>query len=388
MRRRPLVLAAAAIAAALAAAHAAAPYAHATSLIVRAADLGGRIEDLANRLARPVAARPRHMVPTRHGPVAARLYVPGAGVRRSMLLIPGIHSLGIDEPRLIRLATDLAGAGVRVMTMALPDLQQYRVTPRATDVIEDAVAWMSRQMPDGDGRVGVIGVSFSGGLALAAAGRPAVRDRIAFVVSFGGHGDLTRAMRYAATGDAPREPGLTAPRPHDYSTALLLYALADRGVVPLDQVPALREGIATFLLASQLTVVDMARADATFARARAMAAPLPEPSRTYMTYVNDRAVDKLGAVLAPHLDQEGADDAALSPERAPAPAAPVFLVHGENDAIIPAAESVILARHLRGQGVKVRLLLSGLITHAQVDEAPTVGDVWELVTFWADVLKR
>ena len=47
-----------------------------------------------------------------------------------MLLIPGIHSMGIDEPRLTALAKDLAGSGVMVMTMALPDLQHYRLTVR------------------------------------------------------------------------------------------------------------------------------------------------------------------------------------------------------------------------------------------------------------------
>ena len=52
-----------------------------------------------------------------------------------------------------------------------------------------------------------------------------------------------------------------------------------------------------------------------------MAAGLPEPSRTYMQYVNDRDVSKLGAVLAPHLDQAGVNDPALSPELAPPPAA-------------------------------------------------------------------
>ena len=78
-----------------------------------------------------------------------------------MLLVPGIHSMGIEEPRLTALAKDLAGTGVIVMTMALPDLQAYMITPRATDVIEDAVSWMA-QRPNlaPDGRVGIVGMGF------------------------------------------------------------------------------------------------------------------------------------------------------------------------------------------------------------------------------------
>ena len=93
-------------------------------------------------------------------------------------------------------------------------------------------------------------------------------------------------------------------------------------------------------------------------------------------------------MLEPHLDALASDNPALSPERAPtAPTAPVFLLHGAADTVIPAVESVLLSRHLAGKS-QVRLLLSGLITHAEVDKAATTSDAWKLVSFWADVLKR
>ena len=108
--------------------------------------------------------------------------------------------MGIEEPRLTALANDLAGSGVMVMTIALPDLQHYQLTIKSTDVIEDAVRWMA-QRPDlaPDGRVGVIGISFAGGLSIVAAGRPSIRDKVAYVVSFGGHARY--APRDAIPGD-------------------------------------------------------------------------------------------------------------------------------------------------------------------------------------------
>jgi dienelactone hydrolase len=372
-------------------AYAAAPYARAASLIVRAAGLGGRAEMMADAQAYAVTARPKHMVPTRHGDVVARYYVPDTTPRRTVLVMPGFNSFGIDEPRVASLAADLAASGFRVMAMALPDLQHFRLTPAATDVIEDAVAWLAAQ-PDGsgnDGRVGLIAVSFTGGLAVSAAGRPRVRDKLAFVVSLGGHGDLRRVMRFLVTGDAPRVAGVASPAaPHDYGVAVILNGLADRGVVPADQVQPLRDAIATFLVASQLTVRDQAAADRMFAQAREMTARLPEPARTYMHYVNDRAVQQLGAVLLPFLDQLGADDPALSPELAPPPSAPVYLLHGRDDNVIPAAESVLLADALEGKGADVEVLLSGLITHAQVSASATPSDAWQLIRFWAGILRR
>jgi len=158
-------------------------------------------------------------------------------------------------------------------------------------------------------------------------------------------------------------------------------------LVPDEQVMALKNGIRAFLLASQLTLVDTARANATFQQARDLAASLPEPAATVLTYVNNRNVKALGPLLEPHIGLEA--DPAASPERAPAPpSAPVFLLHGNDDVVIPAAESVVLANRLREQGVDVRLLLSRIITHAELDRAAAISDSWQLIAFWAEILQR
>src|SRR6266850_7690465 len=124
----------------------AAPYARAASLFVRVAHVGGRVEQFAAQHAHTVTIAPPHTVATRRGDVPAQFYRPDGGFSRSVLLIPGIHSMGIREPRLTALAKDLAGSGVMVMTLALPDLQDYQLTIESTNVIEDAVIWMARQV--------------------------------------------------------------------------------------------------------------------------------------------------------------------------------------------------------------------------------------------------
>jgi len=388
-RRRWRVLAAIVVIAA-AIVYAAVPYVRAASLFIRAAHLGGRVEQFAAEHAHAVTVKPPHMVPSRRGDVPAQFYFPDGGFSRSVLLIPGIHSMGIKEPRLTALAKDLAGSGVMVMTLALPDLQRYRITTRATDVIEDAADWMARQVDLApDGRIGIVGISFAGGLSVVAAGRPSIRDKIAYVLSFGGHADLPRVMRYLATGEEVHVPGVENHPPHDYGVAVIFYGLADQGIVPAEQVEPLRKGVETFLYASQLTLVDMNQANATFEQARQYAKTLPEPAATYMTYVNDRNVGKLGPALVPYLSALGADSPTLSADRSPSPPkAPVFLLHGSGDTVIPAAESVLLADYLRKKNADVHLLLSDLITHAEVDRAAAATETVKLVSFWADVLRK
>jgi len=365
-------------------------YARGASFVIRAAQLQGLLLEAAQTDVQPFTVHPVRSIATRHGPIRSRLYRPDERTRRVVLLVPGVHAMGIDEPRLTKFSGELAASGVAVATMELPDLTSYQFDARAVDMIEDAALWLGEQ-PDAaaDGRIGLMGVSFAGGLSVVAAGRPSLKGRLAFVFSFGGHGDLPRALRYLCTGIEPARPDDPedgAPRfraPHDYGVAIILLGLADR-IVPEAQVEPLRAGILTFLQASQLDAIDKARSAETFEHARRVARSLPEPSATLMGLVNDRNVKELGSRLLPVLEGVTYEDS-LSPERSPAPAAPVFLLHGADDNVIPAVETVLLAHHLDGQ-TRVRYLLSDLISHASADRAPGPGDVLRLVGFWADIL--
>ena len=94
----------------------------------------------------------------------------------------------------------------------------------------------------------------------------------------------------------------------------------------------------------------------------------------------------LGAHLLPWVGFYGAAPA-LSPSRSPKPSVPVFLLHGTDDNVIPAVESEYLDDDLRGHA-PVRLLLSGLVSHAEADQPARIGDVLNLAGFWGDMLQR
>jgi dienelactone hydrolase len=380
--RRPAKLAALGLvgAVALTAATVGRDYARAASLVVEAAGIDGWPGTVADWQAAAVATQPLK-VPSRHGELASRVYTPQGTRRRTLLMFPGVHAGGIDEPRLVGFAEDLAAYGHTVVTIELPDLTRYTIAARASDMIEDAVGWASARADLApDGRVGLVGISFAGGLSVVAAGRPAVRERVAFVLSFGGHSNQTRTLRYLCTG---RQPDGTIRKPHDYGVVIILLGAADR-LVPADQVEPLRRGILKFLEASHVDLMDKTQAKVLFQQARDLAAALPEPARTLLNLVNDRNVAVLGPKLLPHVETIS-DDPALSPDRAAPPAAPVFLLHGADDNVIPAIESVLLAEYLKPH-TQVEVLLTPLITHAEVDRPSDVVAIWKLVSFWADVL--
>jgi dienelactone hydrolase len=359
-------------------------YLQAASLVVRAARMEGAwLDRLTAWNQRPFTVSDV-AVAGRHGELRARLYRPDGAVQRTVVLVPGVHAGGIGEPRLDRFARDVAAAGLAVLTPELPDLLDYRITPRSPDDIEDATRWvLERGDLAPDGRVGLVGISFSGGLAIVAAGRDTLAERLAFVLSFGGHGDLSRTMRYLATGRLP--DGRIYP-PHDYGVVIILLNTAEL-LLPHEQVEPLREGVRTFLRASHVAMIDEERARLVFKEAIAMEETLPDPAATYLEWVNARDVDALGPLLLPAIDRYALDPA-LSPERADPPRAPVFLLHGEDDNVIPATEATQLAAQLRERGVDVHLLVSPLITHAEVLREPPAGEVWRMVAFWRRVLAQ
>lgn len=354
-------------------------YLSATGFVVRAAGMHGLARTLADARTEPVQDS-RLTIPWRGGTLPGRLYSPSKTSARPILLVPGVHAAGVDEPRLDGFARNFAGMGHPVLSVGLPDLARYSVSPRTTDMIEDAARWWTARHADtrNPKAIGIIGVSFGGGLSIVAASRlPA----LGWVLSFGGHGDLPRTLRYLCTGyqpDGSRRP------PHDYGVAIILLGVAHR-LVPAEQVEPLRTAILEFLNASHLDMSDKTKAAAVFEHARTLASQLAEPARTLMGYVNTRDVAHLGPVLLPHVSALGGDPA-LSPERSAPPKAPVYLLHGMDDNVIPAVESTLLSADLRRRGAAAHLLITPLITHAEVDRPPTLSEIWNLVRFWEELL--
>lgn len=358
-------------------------YGRTIGLLVRVGGLQGTVARHVSGWQQTTVERRMLRFDARNGPREARLYLPADVRTRPLLLTGGVHALGIDEPRLMAFAEQLARSGTPVVTPAIPDLKEYRVTTRFTDDLEDAALAVlaSSEVPHAaDRRIGLLGISFAGGLSIVAAGRPTLKDRVAFVFSMGGHADLPNVMRFLCTGIKP--DGEPYP-PHDYGAVILLTNMAE-DVVPPDQVGPLRAAVHQFLHASHVDMFDKAQARVEFDKAVAMEPGLPDPARAFMHLVNTRDVPALGRRLRPFVDRWGQADA-LSPVRSPAPAAPVFVMHAENDSVVPDSEAEALGRYLRAAGTPVRVHVTSMLDHAEVKRTPSIGELVTLIRFWAEL---
>src|SRR5690606_30112894 len=126
-------------------------YARGAVFVIQAADMNGPARSVAEWASDTVLEFDTE-IPWRGGRLRGRVYRPASDGRPEApadldepptLVIPGIHAEGIDESRLAQFARDVASMGRIAVAVELPDLKQYTITPRSTDMIEDAASWLS-----------------------------------------------------------------------------------------------------------------------------------------------------------------------------------------------------------------------------------------------------
>jgi dienelactone hydrolase len=312
-------------------------------------------------------------LPLRSGTVRARLYTP-SNVRNApaIVVLHGVHYLGMDEPRLVAFASAMASCGIRVLTPELPDIKDYHVGPGSIATIGDAATWLSAQQPGHDA-VGVMGLSFSGGLSLLAAANPEWRAHIKFVVAIGSQDEMARVAAYYRTGeDELPNGGEEDLKPHEYGALVLEYEdLED--FVPRQDLAALRAVLRAHLY-EQPSAEQAALARLTPAQ-RAEATVL-------MDTTSPITRQKLAAAETRHIQ----DMAGVSPHGHLAHlTTPVYLLHGAADNIIPAAETRWMETELPSETLQAALI-SPVLSHLDLNGAPSMLDQLRLVHFFALVL--
>jgi dienelactone hydrolase len=130
----------------------------------------------------------------------ASLWLPTRGSRLPGIVIAvGAAPLGRHDPHLVQLARAFVRAGRAVL---VPDLALRTSTLDAADLQRiteafQALAVLPRVDPQ---RVGLLGISWGGALAVVAAARPPLAAKVAFVATFGAFYDLADLAGAVVTG--------------------------------------------------------------------------------------------------------------------------------------------------------------------------------------------
>jgi pimeloyl-ACP methyl ester carboxylesterase len=312
-------------------------------------------------------------VPTPAGPIRARLYIPqGIANPPAMVIVHGVHHLGIEEPRLVALARAMSASGIRVLTPELAALADYQIDSPSIDLIGYSARHLSASVGQ---KVGVLGISFGGGLSLIAAARPQHAPYINFVVSVGAHDDLERVSQFLITNTIVRPDGTKLEmQAHEYGPLILIYSHLEDFFPPAD--------IKTAHEALQLLLWE--KVD----ESKKVAALLSPPSRRKMDLLYNHDVDTLAGEMTQAIARHHAETAPASPHgQLGALHVPVLLLHGAADNVVPPSEMLWLQQDIPSGLVK-EALISPALSHASMEGGPSLADKARLVHFMAQMLDQ
>ena len=306
------------------------------------------------------------------GSTRMRVYTPrGAQGPPGLVIVHGVHRLGVDEPRLQAFSRAIASAGVTVLAPHVAELADYRIDARSVATLGAAANELARET--GRSRVGVMGLSFAGGLALLTAADPAWGERVGFVVSVGGHHDLARVLRFFATSEAPSPDGLWKLHAHDYGVLVLAYRYVE-DFFPEADVEIARDALRMWLWGDK---------PASEVRARAMS----PAGRTQMQRFYDQREDLLGDELIASAERHRDAMGPVSPRTTLGDVrVPVFLLHGELDDVIPSSEARWIDHDLPATTPR-ELLVTSAMRHVELVGTPTGAQKLALVRFMSGVLR-
>ena len=310
-------------------------------------------------------------------PDLAELWMPAwASAERpagAMLLVFGVNNLGRNHPAIERVADALARSGIIVLVPDSRTLLEGRLEVSEVGGVVDAFTLLASRPEVDPDRIGIVGFSVGGSLALLAAGDSEIAGQVRWVNAFGAFAD---ASTYLASVSA-----------HAHRDA-------SGSAVPWDPTPLARQVYLAFLLGQVSDALDRASLEAAFASA-ILDGERPRPDRSVRDGLSSDAGRTVHDLLtAPSL---GAAEAAvgqlpaeslafidaISPvRRLGRIAADVHLMHEREDHHVPFVESRALAASLDDIGRLAVHTEFRLFDHVQPDDldlAAAAPELWKLL---------
>jgi acetyl esterase/lipase len=302
----------------------------------------------------------------------------------AVLLVFGVNNLGRNHPAIERVAEALARTGVGVLVPDSRTLLEGRLEVGEVDGIVDAFETLAERPEVDRDRVGMVGFSVGGSLALLAAGSDRIADDVRWVNAFGAYAD---ASSYLAAVSAHHH---AAPNGSEVE-------------IPWTPTPLAREVFLGFVLSQVDDPVDRAALEAAYGPAILSGEhPAPEPGLAEELRTDEgRTVDAL--LTAPSLEAARGTIAdlpadslafieAISPLRhLDDLAARVWLMHEREDHHVPYVESRVLAEALQERGLLDEHTEFRLFDHVQPDDLDLLAaapELWRLLLHVRELMEE
>jgi dienelactone hydrolase len=287
-----------------------------------------------------------------------------------MLLVLGVNNVGRNHPVVARVADGLARSGVAVLVPDSRVLLAGRLEASEIDGVVRAFQLLAARPEVDPDRVGIVGFSVGGSLALLAAGDPRIAGGVRWMNAFGAFAD---AATYLAAVSAHA------------------YRAADGEEVPWTPTPLAREVYLQFLLDQVPDEADRETLEAALgATVLGGNRPPPDqdlradlatdPARAIHDLITARSLDEADAIIEALPARARSFIGEMSPARhLEGIAADVHLMHETEDHHVPFVESRALASALESAGLLAAHTEFRLFDHVQPDDLDLVAAAPELV---------
>ena len=312
-----------------------------------------------------------HIIDGANGAFLADLYrhgEPDAG----LVLITGAQRDGRQQPQLVALAKALAEAGFAVLVPDVPGLRALRISSAQAEPIREAVAHVTANggLPAG-APVGLAALSYSVGPAVLAAADLPAGEQPDFLLGIGGYYDSEAAITFFTTGyfyDRTTDRWRGVPF-NDYGK--WVFVLSNTPFLDRVEDAALLRQIASLRGADEpVDLTPLIEALSPDGRAVLRLAQNSDPAKT----------PALIDALPPALQQE-IEALSLARRDLNDLTTTLLLVHGHNDPILPASESVRLA----DASPNSRLYLLNNLAHVELN-LDSLADAWTLLRACYDLM--
>lgn len=308
-------------------------------------------------------------------PELAELWLPSwaTAERRAgaILLVLGVNNVGRNHPVVERVADGLARTGVAVLVPDSRVLLEGRLETGEVDGVVRAFELLAARPEVDPERVGIVGFSVGGSLALLAAADPRIADDIRWVNAFGAYADAATYLASVSAHATRTEQGdEVAWSPSPLAREVYLRFMLDQVANDADRA-ALERSLSEAILADERPPEPDAdlRASLETAAAREI--------HDLMTAGSLADADRAMAALP---DSSRAFIEAISPVRHVAGLrAGVYLMHEREDHHVPFAELAALASALREAGLLRESTAFRLFDHVQPDDIDVVAAAPEIL---------
>ncbi|MCB1315008.1 MAG: hypothetical protein KDK27_03595, partial [Leptospiraceae bacterium] len=278
----------------------------------------------------------------------ADLYFPEKSANhRLILFVHGMSVHGNQDQRVINVCSAMSSAGFHVIAPLYPDIQNLQIhSGEVEDLAETIRALVVDQTLCRSGKLGLIAPSFSASIALKAAALTDIAPLVTSICTIGGYTDVDSTLSYL----------LGAQDIDEYGKWVILWNYAGRVLGRRSKV---------------LDAIKIAALDNGFRRK-----PEEEQLPGFLNSLSEHERDLFARIRADAqyrlaIWQEIYDEMRGTPEEEALNLkdtlrhlkAPVTLIHGRDDDVIAASESVLMHHRLKEMGLPSRLCVTRLISH-------------------------